>query len=76
MEKIEKEEWIGLAAKIEYNKQLFEGKIIDETKNTIIIKTKEGKKKILKNNAKIEIRGKIMNGKKLTKRPEDRIKGK
>ncbi len=74
MKKIEKGEWIGVAAKIHYNKQLFEGKIMDETKNTITIKTKKGIKKILKNNAKIEINGKIMQGKKLTKRPEDRIK--
>jgi len=68
MEKIEKEEWIGVAAKIHYNGQQFEGKIIDETKNTITIKTKEGEKKILKNNAKIEIKGKIMDGKKINKK--------
>ena len=74
MEKIEKGEWIGVAAKIHYNKNVFEGKIIDETKNTIIIKTQEGEKKILKQNAKIEINGKLIDGKKITKRPEDRIK--
>ncbi len=74
MEKIEKEEWIGLAAKIECNKRLFEGKIIDETKNIITIRTRDGEKKILKNNAVIEINGKTMQGKNLAKRPEDRIK--
>lgn len=74
MEKIEKGEWIGVTAKIYYNEKVFEGKIIDETKNTVTIKTNKGEKKILKTNAKIEINGTLMDGKKLTKRPEDRIK--
>ena len=74
MEKIEKSEWIGIDAKIRYNDDLFEGKIIDETKNTITIKTKKGTKKILKSNSIIEIRGRLIDGKGLTKRPEDRMK--
>ena len=74
MIKIEKDEWIGLAAKIYYNEKIFEGRIIDETKNTITIKTEDGEKKVLKQNAKIEINGKLIDTKKLTKRPEERIK--
>jgi RNase P/RNase MRP subunit p29 len=74
MEKIEKLEWIGLPVKIHYNEMVFHGKIIDETKNTLVIKTKEGEKKFLKNNSKIEFDKKIINGKKVTKRPEERIK--
>jgi len=74
MVKIEKDEWIGLATKIHYNEKIFEGKIIDETKNTITIKTKDSVKKILKQNAKIEINGNLIDTKKLTIRPEERIK--
>ena len=74
MKEIEKDEWIGLKAKIYYNDNKFKGKIIDETKNTITIKTKDGEKKFLKQNLKIEIDGITLDGKKLTKRPEERIK--
>ncbi len=74
MKKIEKGEWIGVNTTIYYNNKTFKGKIIDETKNTLTIKTKQGKKKILKTNANFEIDGKLIDGKKVTKRPEDRIK--
>jgi len=74
MKNILKDELIGKSAKIKYNKKEFEGKIIDETKNILIIKTKEGNKKIIKINSKIEIDGEIIDGKKINKRPEDRIK--
>ncbi|HEC72664.1 MAG TPA: ribonuclease P protein subunit [Thermoplasmatales archaeon] len=55
------------------------GKIIDETKNTFIIETDDGKqKKIAKKTAKFEfnIEGKkiIIDGSKIVYRPEDRIK--
>ena len=75
-------ELIGLNVKItkSKNKSLvgLSGKVIDETKNMFVIKTKEGTKKIIKdqstfifslNGKKIEIEGKILVG-----RPEQRIK--
>jgi len=74
MKKIEKGEWIGVDTTVHYNNKTFKGKIIDETKNTLTIKTKQGEKKILKTNANFEINGKLVEGKKVTKRPEDRIK--
>jgi len=74
MKKIEKGEWIGIFVKALYNGKEFERKIIDKTKNTISIKTKNGVKKILKNNSKIMIDGKTLNGDNLKKRPEERIK--
>jgi ribonuclease P protein subunit POP4 len=49
------------------------GKIIDETKNTITIQNKKINK-ILKSHITIKIDGKIIEGKNLKKRPEDRIK--
>jgi RNase P/RNase MRP subunit p29 len=74
MKNLLKDEMIGKTAKIYYNKKIFEGKIIDETKNTLIIKTKEGNKRTIKINSIIEIDDFKINGKKINKRPEDRIK--
>lgn len=71
---IVKSEIIGKKSEIIYNKHKFVGKIIDETKNTIILATKRGNKTILKKNATIIIDDHKMHGQKLTKRPEDRIK--
>ena len=55
-----------------------QGEIVDETKNTFIIETKKGEKKVLKRGTdfkiclqKTEI---IINGDNLVGRPEDRIK--
>jgi len=50
------------------------GKIVDETKNTLVLDTKKGEKILFKNNIKIMIGNKIIEGKKLLKRPEERIK--
>lgn len=54
------------------------GKIIDETKNTITIKQKEKMKKILKEQAVLNLKvgNKVfqINGKLLVGRPEDRLK--
>jgi len=54
------------------------GKVIDETKNTLTIETKNKTKKLVKKQVTIKL---IINGKtvqigglKLTKRPEERIK--
>lgn len=50
------------------------GKIIDETKKTIVVKTKKGEKRLLKNNITIMINYQKIEGKKLLKRSEERIK--
>jgi len=77
-----KGEFIGRTIKITDSKNKtnegIEGKIIDETKNTITIQTKNGRKKLIKtnitftmeiNNQKITI-----NGKEIQAAPEERIK--
>ena len=77
-----KHELIGLNIKITESKNKanigLTGKIIDETKHTITIKTKTRKKMVFKNNIKLELKlnnKKIsVNGKLLTGRPEDRVK--
>jgi len=47
------------------------GKIVEETKNTIIL---DNGKKILKSHVSVRIRDKIVDGKTIQKKPEDRIK--
>ena len=79
---ITKHELIGLNIKIIESKNKanigLTGKLIDETKHTITIKTKTRKKMVFKNNIKIELKmnnKKIsVDGKLLTGRPEDRVK--
>jgi RNase P/RNase MRP subunit p29 len=51
-----------------------QGKIIDETLNTIIIETKNGVKTIQKNAVTLKIKGEEIKGSELLFRPEDRIK--
>ena len=52
------------------------GKIVDETKSTIKIQSKEGTKTLLKNTITFKIKSKAMviEGKTLIKRPEERLK--
>jgi len=71
---IEKKEFIGKKAEIHYNKKKYEGIIIDETKNMLRLETKDKAVWIIKRNAAIKIDQKNIDGKKITKRPEDRIK--
>ncbi|RLF36543.1 MAG: ribonuclease P protein subunit [Thermoplasmata archaeon] len=78
--KLARSELIGLNVKIiesenSFNKGI-KGKIIDETKNMFIIKTKETRKKIIKDQCVFEFKGKNIqiNGKSLSTRPEERIK--
>jgi len=72
------EEFIGLSLEIikSNNKSLIgkKGKIIDETKNLIIIEESEKISKILKKGTIFKINEKIINGNKILKRPEDRVK--
>lgn len=51
-----------------------EGTIVDETKNMFAIETKYGIKKVAKNIAIFDIDGRIIDGKKIAYRPEDRIR--
>jgi RNase P/RNase MRP subunit p29 len=50
------------------------GTIIDETKNTFTIKTQNKEIKILKKDKEFKIKDKKINGKIISKRPEERIK--
>ncbi len=52
------------------------GKIVDETKNTFKIKTKTKTITILKNKKIFTIQNQKIEGNKITKRPEERIKTK
>lgn len=62
------------------NKSLIniEGKIIDETRNTILLSTKKGDKKIIKDQIEFDLftENKVtkIDGKSIVSRPEDRIK--
>jgi RNase P/RNase MRP subunit p29 len=71
---ITKREFIGKKAEIRYSGSLFKGTIIDETKNLFYLKTDKKLVKIVKKNSTIKINDNIINGKKMAKRPEDRIK--
>jgi RNase P/RNase MRP subunit p29 len=76
MENVVKHELIGKTATINGTT----GKIIDETKNTITLMTENKKKTYLKNNITITTthKGKKIkiNGKVLTKQPQERLKTK
>ena len=80
--KLAREELIGLRVKIKECKDPNwigkSGLIIDETKNTFLIKIDDKQKKIAKNIATFEFdyEGKklLLNGSKIAYRPEDRIK--
>lgn len=79
---IQKEELIGMNTRIANSKNKnhagIAGTIIDETKNTITIKTKEGNKMLMKDSLVLELqKGSqkfLVDGKLLLARPEDRIK--
>jgi RNase P/RNase MRP subunit p29 len=69
-----KKEIIGKTAVICYNNRKVHGIIVDETKNTVVLETDSKTIRILKKNASIMIDKQIIQGKDITKRPEDRIK--
>ncbi len=77
-----KKEFIGLWLEVieSKNKNLvgIKGRVIDETKNMLVIETEKGRKKIIKNACKFALSQNhdnriIINGKEITKRAEDRI---
>lgn len=76
--KVNKTELIGQNIKIIKSKNIsnigLEGKIIDETKNTLRIRLKESEKKLIKKNIIFTIQGKIIKGDEINLRPEERIK--
>lgn len=49
------------------------GTIVDETKNTIKVKTEKGTKTVLKHQIRFKIRGKEIDGKKILKKTEKRL---
>ena len=53
------------------------GKIVDETKSTLVVEQNGKMKRLLKNNItfKLSPKGTIIYGKEINKRPEERIKG-
>ena len=69
-----KGELIGKQADIENNGKTHKGKIIDETRNMLYLETNNKIKKFIKKTSKITIEWQTINGEKITKRPEDRIK--
>ena len=50
------------------------GYVVDESRNMLVIDTETGEKKLIKKNVVIEMSGKIIYGKDIVGRPEDRIK--
>ena len=53
------------------------GEIIDETRNTLSLKTNKGVKKLLKSSITLKLKksNKIIKGTNILKKPEDRLKG-
>jgi len=75
-------EWLGLKAEVaestDKNREGIKGKIVDETKNLVVIETNEGEKKLPKREVKLMVwlgKEKVpLDCSQLTQRPEDRIK--
>lgn len=80
MKNILKKELVGTGVKVVDAKNKanigIEGTIADETRNTLLIETKKGMKKLVKKNItiKLEKEGVKIKGSLLVGRPEDRIK--
>lgn len=73
MNKYQKE-YIGQTIQTTINKQQINGKIIDETKNTFKVQTQKKIITILKNKKTFLIGNETIEGQKITKKPEERIK--
>jgi ribonuclease P protein subunit POP4 len=71
-------EWVGKHAKIinASNKSLegLEGTVVDETRNTVIIETEKGVKRVQKHKTVFEIDGQEVMGDEVLAAPEERIK--
>lgn len=51
-----------------------EGEVVDESKNTIKVRTVDGEKTLLKEQVTIEVEGTVVEGQLITQRPEKRTK--
>ena len=69
-----KHELIGEKAEIKFNDKTFKGIIVDETKNMLSLEIENKEKKFIKKTIEIKINGKTIQGKNITKRPEERVK--
>lgn len=50
------------------------GRVVDESRNMLVIETEDGEKKLIKKTVVIDMNGKIIYGKDIVGRPEDRLK--
>ena len=50
------------------------GEIIDETRNTLVVKTENGEKKLIKDQIVIKVNNRTLKGSKIVGRIEERIK--
>lgn len=48
------------------------GRIVDETKNTVVVESQDRLRRVLKGAVKLDIEGTRIDGKRLLRRPEDR----
>jgi RNase P/RNase MRP subunit p29 len=67
-------EFIGKKVSLDFQNKTITGIIINETKFTFTIRTTKGDKKILKKGKDFKINNKKIDGNKILKRPEERIK--
>ena len=72
------EEYIGSVLEILQSRNStlkgVKGKVLDETKHSFLIQANNKKKRIMKKGNMFKINEKIINGDKINKRPEERIK--
>jgi ribonuclease P protein subunit POP4 len=75
---IKRHELIGLKVKITKSSNTtlvgVEGEVVDETRNTLKIRTKSGVKQVLKNTCTFDFAGAEIDGNKILGRPENRLK--
>ena len=75
---IKKGNLIGLKMKVvdaDNTSQLqIEGKIVDETRHTLVVYTGKGMRRLAKSRVKLLVNNQMINGKDLVGRPEERIK--
>jgi ribonuclease P protein subunit POP4 len=73
-----RDEFIGKSIRVSRSSNPSEvgltGYVVDESRNMLVIDTETGEKKLIKKNVVIEMNGKIIYGKDIVGRPEDRIK--
>ena len=72
------EEYIGAVLEVVQSPnsslQGLRGKVLDETKHTFLIQADEKERRIMKKGNTFQINGKEVQGREITKRPEERLK--